>query len=239
MRRRHQGRWVLLAGLLVLASPAWGYEEVDVSNGGTISGVIRLQGEPSAPKTIEITKDKEVCGKDEKISEALLVASDKGIRYGVVSLTDIKKGKKVTKAAVELDQRGCAFHPHVVVVPAGGTLDILNSDGILHNIHTHSTVNPSINKAQPKFKKKMSEKFEKPEIMKLVCDAHAWMNGWIVVAAHPYYAVTDEHGGFKLENVPSGTYTLEVWHESLGKATREVTVKPQGETQVTVELAKK
>ena len=236
--RRH--RWGLLsfAGLLVIASAAWGYEEVNVSNGGTISGVIRLRGEVPAPKTIEITKDKEVCGTHERISEALLVSPDKGIRYAVVSLTNVKKGKKAEKAAVELDQRGCSFNPHVVVIPAGGTLDILNNDGILHNIHTHSTVNPSINKAQPKFKKKLSEKFEKPEIIKLACDAHAWMNGWIVVAAHPYYTVTDQNGGFKLENVPPGTYTLEVWHESLGKVTREVTVKPLEGTQVPVEMAK-
>ena len=64
------------------------------------------------------------------------------------------------------------------------------------------------------------------------------MSGWVVAAAHPYYAVTDENGAFRLENVPPGTYTLEVWQESLGKVKREVTVKPKEETILTIELAK-
>jgi plastocyanin len=224
---------------MVMTGAAWGYDGGDVSNGGTVSGAVKLRGDAPASRKLEVTKDQEVCGKDGKVSQELVVSPDKGIRYAVVSLTDIKKGKKAAGAAVELNQQGCSFQPHVVVVPAGGTLDILNNDGILHNFHTHSTLNPSINKAQPKFKKKMSEKFEKPEIVKVSCDAHAWMSGWIVVAAHPYYAVTDESGAFKLENVPPGTYTLEVWQESLGKVAREVTVKPREETKLTIELSKK
>jgi plastocyanin len=239
MTGRHWWGLVVAAVSVVTGPTAWGYEEVDVPNGGAISGIVRLRGDAPAPKKVEVTKDLEVCGRDAKFSEELVVSPNGGIRYAVVSLTDVKKGKKVSRTPVELDQRGCSFRPHVVVLPAGGTLDILNSDGILHNVHTYSTSNPAINKAMPKFKKRMSEKFDRPEFIRLACDAHAWMGGWIVVAANPYYAVTDQDGLFKVEEVPPGTYTLEVWHESLGRVTREVTVKPKEETKLTLELARK
>lgn len=75
---------------------------------------------------------------------------------------------------------------------------MLNNDGILHNIHTRSEINDEINKAQPKFLKRMKLSFEKPEFVKITCDVHNWMQAWIVVAEHPYYVVTDESGKFEL-----------------------------------------
>src|SRR5216117_2115702 len=105
-----------------------------------------------------------------------------------------------------------------------GDLELKNSDDILHNIHTYSTANPSINKAQPKFKKVMTEKLEKPEYVKLTCDVHSWMLGWVAVTPGPA-AVTDANGVAKIENVPPGKQTVEVWHETLGKQTKDVEVK--------------
>ena len=138
-----------------------------------------------------------------------------------------------------LDQKGCQFAPHVLLLPAGAEVDILNSDGILHNLHTFSSANAAINKAQPKFKKVMTEKFDKPEIIKVQCDVHGWMQAWIVVGAHASYAVSDDSGAFKLDNVPPGKHKVEVWHESLGKLSQEVEVKAGAPTKVTFELAKK
>jgi plastocyanin len=117
-------------------------------------------------------------------------------------------------------------------------VDILNSDGVLHNIHTFSTANPAINKAQPKFKKTMTEKFEKPEAIKVQCDAHSWMLGWIYVTDNPA-ATTDDKGSFKIENVPAGKHKVEVWHPVLGKQTKEVEVKAGQDAKVSFELAAK
>jgi hypothetical protein len=75
-------------------------------------------------------------------------------------------------------------------------------------------------------------KFDQPEYVRISCDVHDWMEGWLVVAEHPYYEVTDENGSFKLNNVPPGNYQLEIWHEKLGKQTREVTVKAGSDTNV-------
>lgn len=174
----------------------------------------------------------------DKASEELVVGANKGIQNAVVWLVDAKGPAPTPAQKPVLDQKGCHFRPHVLVVPAGAEMDILNPDGILHNVHTFSSANAAINKAQPKFKKVLTEKFAKPEFIRVKCDVHDWMSAWIVVAAHGAYAVSDPAGAFKLENVPPGKHKVEVWHESLGKKTQEVEVKAGAATKVTFELSK-
>jgi hypothetical protein len=82
-------------------------------------------------------------------------------------------------------------------------------------------------------------KLDKPEIINIKCDVHNWMNGWLFVAEDPYYSVTDATGSFKLTDVPPGTYTVTLWHETLGKLTRTVTVKPKEDVKITFEVARK
>jgi plastocyanin len=125
-----------------------------------------------------------------------------------------------------------------VVAMNPGAIDIKNSDDILHNIHTYSTANPSINKAQPKFKKVMTEKFEKPEFVKVTCDVHSWMLGWVAVMPSPYFGVTNESGAAKIEGVPAGKHAVEVWHETLGKQSKEVEVKAGQTARVSFEMKK-
>ena len=226
-----------VAAAAALAPAAQAYDAMAVTDGGAISGTIKFGGTPPAAKTIKTSKDTQQCGA-EIPDENLMVGGDKGIKNVVVRLTEAKKGKKWEAKAV-IDQKKCHFQPHVTVAQAGADVEILNSDGILHNIHTYSTANPSFNKAQPKFKPKMTEKFAKPEIIKINCDAHPWMQGWLVVSDHPYVAVTDEKGAFKLADVPAGTYKVEIWHETLGKQEKTVTVQAKGEAKLDAEFAPK
>jgi plastocyanin len=176
-----------------------------------------------------VTKDREVCGRTAHRSEDLVVGTGGGLQYAVVSIDPVARGKAWpggTKPT--LDQRGCWFVPHVLLVPAGAEIDILNSDGILHNIHTHPRVNPPINLAQPKYRKVLTQAFERPDLIRVVCDVHSWMKAWIVVLAHPYHAVTGPDGSFALDQVPPGTYTLKAWHETLGEREQAITVSPGG-----------
>ncbi|MBI3989204.1 MAG: carboxypeptidase regulatory-like domain-containing protein [candidate division NC10 bacterium] len=231
-----------MIGSLAGASDA--YEAIKVDKGGTITGVVKFRGTPLVPEMIKITRDVEVCGKEPKFSEALLVSQKGGLKNAVISLVDIKQGKAwEAMDSPKLDQNGCRFIPHVLVLPAGVTFDLVNSDKILHNFHTTSAINPTLNKAQPKFKPVMKvdlkkENVLKPDLMKVNCDVHEWMNAWIIIADHPYYAVTDEDGSFTLKDVPPGTYTLQVWHETLGKHTKGVSVKEGTETKVSFELSR-
>jgi plastocyanin len=228
--------FLVFSGLSV--SNVSAYTDESVSNGGTISGVVKFKGQPPPAKTLQISKDKEVCGKSAK-SDPTLVVTNGDVANVVVFLTDIQTGKKMEAQQVTLDQRDCEYHPHVLAFPAGSTLTVVNPDGILHNIHSYSKVNTPFNMAQPKFKKTMTVKIDKPEIINVKCDVHDWMNGWLFAAGNPYFSVTDAKGSFRLTDVPPGTYTLEVWHESLGKSTQKVTVKPKEEVKVNFELAKK
>ena len=216
-------------------------EETTSENRGIIRGKVLYGGIPAELQPIPIDKDIEICGNKKKFSEELIVSkTDRGIKNVVVSIVgEGLKPAPPSPTKLQLDQRGCWFYPHVQVISVGEPLEILNSDGILHNIHTLSIKNPPINKAQPGFKKKMEEKFEFPEIIKVKCDAHPWMGGWLVVAEHEYYTLTDESGSFHMENVPAGIYTIEFWHETLGKKTEEVQVKPNEEVKIEIQLNEK
>lgn len=242
MNRWFKGALVLpLLGILGWAVPSFGYEAMAVTNGGTIVGEVKYAGDPPPPEKLPVTKDPNICGSEPKLSKALLVGPNKGIQNTVLSLADIKKGKAQEKLAKNpvLDQKGCEYHPPVQTFPAGATLDILNNDDVLHNVKTASSANPPINIAQPKFKKKIEKQFTKPEVVAVQCDVHGWMKAVLVVTEHPYYALTDGSGSFKIADVPPGKYTLKVWHETLGEQTKEVTVKEKEEVKVAFELKKK
>lgn len=231
---------LVLAGVLV-ALPVAGmaaYEGGDVKDGGTISGTVKFKGTAPAPKKLDVNKDKEVCAKSPKTDPTLIVNSGNLVN-AVVTITDIKKGKKMEVTKLTLDQNGCEYHPHVVAFPAGSTVEVLNPDGILHNVHSYSKVNSPFNMAQPKFKKSLQVKIEKSEAISVKCDVHGWMSGWLVATENPYFSVTDNSGSFKLADVPPGTYTVEVWHETLGKSSQKVTVKAKEEAKVNFELAGK
>jgi plastocyanin len=226
------------------ASTLTAYEGGAVKDGGTISGAVKFKGTAPAPKKLDITKDKEVCGKSPKTDSSLIVAGGNLVN-AVVHITDIKTGKKMEPTKVTLDQKGCEYHPHVLAFPAGSTVEILNPDGILHNVHSYSKANSPFNMAQPKFKKSLTVKIDKAEAIPVKCDVHGWMSGYLFAAENPYFAVTDKGGSFKLTDVPAGTYTVEVWHETLAdgvktkKLTQKVTVKPKEEAKVNFEMAKK
>ena len=220
----------LVAGVAVVAQ---GPRTAGAQGGGTIEAAVTYSGAAVVEK-LKVNKDTEKCGTEAAI-EKVVVGSNKGLVNAVVSVPGAKGAPKTVKAVV--DQHGCKFVPHVVATTPG-EVDIKNSDDILHNIHTYSTANPSINKAQPKFKKVMTEKFEKPEIIKLTCDVHSWMTGWIAVMPNPFFGVTDANGVTKIDNVPPGKYTVEVWHETLGKQTKDVEVKAGQSAKVAFEMKK-
>jgi plastocyanin len=233
------GSIVLSAAIFALPATSMAqYKGGDVKDGGSISGTVKFKGTAPAPKKLEVSKDKEVCGKSPKVDQSLVV-NNGNLANAVVTITDIKTGRKIDAKKVTLDQKGCEYQPHVLAFPVGTTVEILNPDGILHNVHSYSKVNSPFNMAQPKFKKTLDVKIDKPEAIEVKCDVHGWMHGWLVATESPYVAVTDNSGNFKLTDVPAGSYTVEVWHEKLGKNTQKVTVKAKEDAKVSFEVAGK
>ncbi|MBI1727166.1 MAG: hypothetical protein HYR50_07845 [Candidatus Rokubacteria bacterium] len=216
------------ASCLTLAAPAWA---------GTIRGAVRFAGEAVEQKKLVVTVDQAVCGK-EKDAEDLVLSAGKGIRNAVVSLQGLSTDVKwPATSPVQMDQKECVFVPRVVLVPAGGTVEFLNGDRLLHNLRSRTKANPPFNRTQPKGRT-IPIPFRAPEIIRIDCDLHPWMHAWVVVAEHPFYAVTGDQGEFVLENVPPGNYTLRLWHESLGTLTRAVTVN-RGAATVNVEMGRR
>jgi len=217
------------AAALVFGAAMWFAGAVGAQGGGTLEVDVKYNGAAKVEK-LKVNKDTDKCGTETTI-EHVVVGANKGLANAVVSVPGTK-GASQAKGVV--DQHGCRFVPHVVVMQPG-ELDVKNSDDILHNLHTYSTANPSINKAQPKFKKLMTEKLDKPEFVKLTCDVHSWMLGWVAVV--PGLAgVTDANGVVKIDNVPAGKHKIEVWHETLGKMEKDVDVKAGAVTKVSLEM---
>jgi len=220
------GMSVLLAALLLAPGAALC---------GSIKGKVVLTGAVPAPKKVDVTIDQYVCG-TAKDPDDLLLSPQKELKNAVVWIDNPPVGKApALPDKVEMDQNKCEFVPHIVIVPAGGTVDFLNSDRLLHNIHTTPKINPAVNRTQPK-SRTIPITFEKPEIVRINCDLHAWMQAWVVVAAHSFYAVTGADGQFSFDNLPPGTYKLSVWHERLGTVQASATVTGQQEAKLTVEM---
>ena len=130
---------------------------------------------------------------------------------------------------VTLDQVGCTYKPHAQGIMVGQTYKILNSDGILHNVHSLPKVNAQFNKPMPPTLKETTTTFTKPEpIFEIKCDVHPWMRAYIGVFTHPFYSVTGTDGKFTISGLDAGTYEISAWHERLGTQTATVTVAATG-----------
>ena len=205
----------------------------------TIKGNVRYSGTRVEKKTFPVTIDQYLCGKEKEAGD-LVLSSANGIRNVVVSLQGVPNGSKAPAniAPAKMDQKQCVFVPRVVIVPVGGTVEFLNSDRLLHNVRGGGKENPPFNRAQP-HARTIAIGFKSPEVLRVDCDLHSWMRGWIVVAEHPFYAVTNEEGEFVFENVPPGKYKLQAWQEILGRVDQEVAVSGEGTQTITVRMEKK
>ncbi|MBM3265513.1 MAG: hypothetical protein FJY97_19120 [candidate division Zixibacteria bacterium] len=197
-----------------------------LSGGATVLGTVTWPGTPPPPTMFTPNKDTEICGTAPRPSDDLVVGPGGGIANVVVSIVEPALSLPMdTSVEAMMDQKGCVFIPHVARVASGAPMTFLNNDGMLHNIHTSGSANPSVNRAQPGFMKNLTETFATSGIVRVQCDVHGWMSAYVVVQEHPFYATTDVQGGFTLTHVPAGVYTLRFWHERLGERFEKIEVK--------------
>ena len=213
----------LLAQMLVLLS-AVGIIYAE----GSIIGTITFEGKAPKMKPLRLDADP-ICVANNEIApkkEWLILDENKGVKNVLVFVTEgLNIDYSPPEDPVVIDQKGCIYSPHVLGIMAGQQLDILNNDGTLHNIHALPKVNKEFNKAQPRSKKKLSVKFEKPEApFKIKCDVHPWMGAYIGVFDHPCFAVSGDDGTYIISDLKPGEYVIEAWHEKLGSQTANVTV---------------
>jgi hypothetical protein len=193
------------------------YQVITVSNGGTISGTVRWAGAPPKPLLLPITKNSNVCDPgNTKMRDLgrLIVGPDGGVENTVVYLKNITRGKAMDlpEARSSLNQKDCRYEPHILLVPQNADLKMKSSDPVLHNIHMSGAA--FYNLPFPLKDKEVRRPMHKAGVVEMKCDAgHVWMNAETLVVEHPYYAVTDEHGNFRLTHVPAGDYEIAAWHE--------------------------
>jgi plastocyanin len=209
----------------------------DPSTGATgtssISGTVRFEG--AVPKLRPVRMDGDpACAKkhtEDVMPEVLVLGEDKALANVLVYVTGGPTGGSyaVPSEAVVLDQTGCRYSPHVVSLQTGQPFKILNSDGLLHNVHGLPKINTPFNQAMPAAVTESNYVFDKEEVFKVKCDVHPWMGAWVGVFTHPFHGVTGTGGRFSLEGLPQGTYDIEALHERLGTLTAQVTVA-DGET---------
>ena len=159
----------------------------------SIKGAVIYAGPAPEKKMIPINIDQYVCGKSRE-AEDLVLGANRGIRWAVVSVQPPPGNKwEPSSKPVQVDQQGCVYAPRVVIVPVGGTVEFLNSDPLLHNLHSVSTENPTVNRTQPKGRT-IPVIFKKAETVRVDCDLHTWMRAWVVATDYPFIAVTGPVG---------------------------------------------
>jgi len=224
--------------LAMPGAPARAYDEGPVTGGGSITGTVTFAGAVPTRKIIP-TKDVEVCGGPRE--EALIhVGPDKAVESAVVYLVDVAKGKAWPAAGKtpELNNVKCAFSPEVQVIRAGA-LDVLNDDPVLHNTHGYYEQGTAFNLALPNQGQRIPTELKRAGAVRVDCDAHGWMEGWVYVVDNPYYAVTGPDGKFTISDVPAGNYTLVTIQSFTGPMEKPVVVTAGKPTDLTIELKKK
>jgi hypothetical protein len=222
---------------MTILAPAFAYDAGTVTGGGTIEGKVIYNGAVPTRKIIP-NKDIEVCGgiRDEPLID---VGPDKAVKDAVVYLVQVAKGKAWPAAGKppELDNIKCRFVPNVQVIPAG-PLDVVNKDPVLHNTHGYYGNRTAFNMALPNEGQRIPTELTRAGTVRVDCDAHGWMEGWIYVVDNPYYAVTGDDGKFSITDVPPGTYNLVAIQSYTGPVQQSVTVASGKPTTLTVELKK-
>jgi plastocyanin len=220
------------------AFSAQAYDVAPVSGGGAIKGKVTFNGTVPT-RTVLPTKDPEVCGKVRK-EDLIKVGADKGVQDAMLALQGVAKGKDWTAPAKppEIDNKDCVFLPRTQVVRAG-KMNVVNSDPVLHNTHGFYDKRTAFNLALPNKGQSIEVELPRPGTVRVECDSHGWMLGWIYVVDNPYYALSDASGNFEIKDIPPGKYQLIANQEAIGAMPPiEVEVKAGQTVDLPIELKK-
>jgi plastocyanin len=207
-----------------------GAQKAQPAGGSSITGTVTFAGDPPTLKPLAMNADPACAAKHAGPvpAEMLVLGNDNTMGNILVWVSNGLAAGKTWPAPttpVVLDQKGCMYVPHVMGIMVGQPYRILNSDGILHNIHTLPKINRSFNQGMPASMKETTTKFDKPEaVFHIKCDVHPWMSAYIAVFTHPFFSVTATEGKFTISGLDPGTYEITAWHEKLGTQTASVTV---------------
>ena len=196
---------------------------------GSISGTIAFTGTAPSNPPIDMSEEAQCAEKyTDGPVDPIVVVNDGNLQNVFVSVTsglpaDAEFPMSATTPSI--DQNGCLYAPRVLGVMVGQDFEIRNSDPLSHNIKAQPTTNRPFNISQPREGMTSTRSFRLPEMaIRFECNVHGWMNAYISVLEHPYFATSGGDGAFTISGLPAGTYEIEAWHESLGTQTMTVTI---------------
>jgi hypothetical protein len=204
---------------------------VDPATAATITGTVKLEGAPPKFKALNMSAEP-TCVKDnpDAVYPPIVVTGPHDALANVVVYVkgNMDEYKFDTPSApAVLDQKNCMYEPHVLAMMTNQDFRVINSDATLHNIHPVPRENHVWNQSQPAGAPPIDRSFPNPELaIRVNCNVHPWMRGWLFVFRHPFFAVTPKDGDFSLSGLPPGTYTIEAWQEYYGVQDQVVTVGP-------------
>lgn len=209
---------------------------------GTVTGTAKYVGKVPKLKPLSVAAEPVCAKKNPTVPNEVLVLGDGNTMANIIVsvVKGLPSGKTwpTPKEPVVMDQVGCRYIPRALGLMVNQPFKILNSDGVLHNVHALPKVNRSFNMAMPPTRKEAMEKFTKAEgVFAIKCDVHPWMQAYVGVFDHPFFAVTGKDGKFKIADLPAGTYEIEAWHEKLGTQKGSVTVGASDTQTVNFEFA--
>ncbi len=209
---------------------------VDPATAATVTGMASFSGDAPRFPPINMSAEPDCMQMHGgRVPSDRVVVNDGKLQHVLVWISKGLEGKRfpVRTDLVNLDQDGCIYKPHVVAVQMGQALNITNSDPTTHNVHPLPRQNREWNRSQTSGAPAIDYKFPRSELKIAVkCNIHPWMQAYIHVVEHPYFAVTDAEGTFEIGNLPPGTYTLQAVHERLGEQESEITIGPSESQQV-------
>lgn len=204
-----------------------------ISAKGQLTGTVSLSGKYDRPPPLKVVKSRSFCGLTVP-NETFLVDPHGGVRNAVVTMRPLDRAVTAEPARIVLDNKHCAFTPHIQVAKLGSELVLKNSDPILHTVHARLGTDTLFNVGLPQWRQ-VVKVLDRVGVIKIDCDVlHTWMSAAIVVVSTPYFAVTGEDGSFNIDSVPAGTYEVEVWHERLATKMARVTVQESTTTRIEV-----
>lgn len=226
------GVLALVAGALAASASSPAARGGEEQQTGAIAGRVTVTEAPE-PRMVEVTADQQVCG-DEVEDRAVVVDGSGGLANAVILLAGVPWGDAAPEPVI--DNAGCYFVPRVQVAPTRSVLTVRSADDVLHTTHAYDDRQRTLfNIAIPFPGLEIQRPLRRPGPVRIECDSHGWMRGWIYVS-NDVGTVTGAGGRYELSGIPPGTYDLAVWHERYDGATRQVTVMAGGTAEASFTL---
>ena len=214
-------------------------EAASGSGKGALKGVVKFDGDPPEPR-VRKPSDTGDCKHEVSLEDLIVDKPTKGIRYAIIRILNVKSPEPPAplKQLSTIDQSGCKFSPHVIIIPPGADVSFLNPDKVAHNVHTNpldgrnNAINTMMHANDEKLVLKGEKYFTEQELVQVRCDIHPWMKCYVVVHDPRFAAISGPDGAFEINGVPPGSYELIIYHELLGEKRMKIEISESNTTNV-------